>query len=667
MDNLSLDSITDSITLGIVIPVFGSTKSVVELIRGIDTVFSRVCTYHIYLVDDGNPEESRRWLRAHCRLPHVTLICLKKNYGQQNAVLCGIRHAGSCRYIATMDDDLQHSPDTLLTLYRTIEKGFDIVYAVPETEKKILQRTFLIRSIGSLMRDMLFRFLLRLPSRIKVSSFRIMTRELASEISAQASGFFYLSAAVFSRPRKAITCTYPARSRPYGRSGYTFGKLLSLYLKIIRFYGPVARIFPPSERRTNVLYEKSTIMILGGSNCQLHGLMRAREEGYRVILADYTDHPPGAAYAHAHHRTSTFDIEGCIKIAREEHIDAVMTMGTDQPVYTAACIASRLGIFSFLSPEKALAVTNKKVMKQILADRNIPTVPWMLIDGSTREADMEKLAPPLVIKPLDSQGQRGIFKCSGAGQLLSHLPETLSFSRCPQALAESFYPSDEITVSGWVSQGQLTVLTVSDRLLYPDPVHIGICIGHRFPSVHMDRFPEINALSQKVADAFGLIEGPFYLQLLIGEEGIRVNELACRIGGAFEDVVIPYLTGFDILEAVMDLSFGRRVCLNLPKDFRADKISRCAAVQLTFCHPGTIASCTPQKELKKLPFLLDCGYNYHPGQNIPETHNATARFGHGVIAGTPDTIASHIRQFYQTFQVLSPDGKNLVNRLYPQQ
>lgn len=71
--------------------------------------------------------------------------------------------------------------------------------------------------------------------------------------------------------------------------------------------------------------------------------------------------------------------------------------------------------------------------------------------------------------------------------------------------------------------------------------------------------------------------------------------------------------------------------------------------------------------LKKLPFLLDCGYNYHPGQNIPETHNATARFGHGVIAGTPDTIASHIRQFYQTFQVLSPDGKNLVNRLYPQQ
>ena len=289
------------------------------------------------------------------------------------------------------------------------------------------------------------------------------------------------------------------------------------------------------------------------------------------------------------------------------------------------------------------------------------------MDGNTRPDDLRAFAGPLVIKPLDSQGQRGIFKCGQAERLLAHLPETLSFSRCSQALAESFYPSDEITVSGWVSQGRLTVLTVSDRLLYPDPVHIGICIGHRFPSIHMGRFQEIDTLSQKVADAFGLEEGPFYLQLLIGDEGIRVNELACRIGGAFEDVVIPYLTGFDILGAVIDLSFGRPVSLNLPKDFRADRIGRCAAVQLTFCHPGIIASCTPMEQLRKLPFLLDCGYNYHPGQKIPETHNATARFGHGVIAGTPGNIASHIRQFYQAFQVLSPTGENLVNRLYPEQ
>ena len=64
----------DNITLGIVIPVFGSTRSVAELVHQIHTVFTPVCTYHIYLVDDGNPENVSSWLRKNCRLPHVTLI-----------------------------------------------------------------------------------------------------------------------------------------------------------------------------------------------------------------------------------------------------------------------------------------------------------------------------------------------------------------------------------------------------------------------------------------------------------------------------------------------------------------------------------------------------------------------------------------------------------------
>ena len=209
------------------------------------------------------------------------------------------------------------------------------------------------------------------------------------------------------------------------------------------------------------------------------------------------------------------------------------------------------------------------------------------------------------------------------------------------------------------------MLTITDRLLYPDPIHIGICIGHRFPSVHMDRYEEINHISQKVSHAFHLKEGPFYLQLLVGREGIRVNELACRIGGAFEDVTIPWLTGFDILGAVMDLSLGRPVSTGLPEGFRADRIEKCAAVQLMFGRPGVIAECTPLSELEKLPFLLDCGYNYLPGQNIPAAHNATARLGHGVIVGDNHNIAERIDQFYRILKVISPDGKNLVERLYP--
>ena len=668
----------ESPVLGIVIPVFGSTLSLLTIIEDIRLTFTPICTFRIYLVDDGNPPDIGDWLVQNCAgLPHVTLIRLKRNYGQQNAVLCGIRHSLCCRYIATMDDDLQHDVNTLLALYQTILEGFDIVYAVPGAGSppsgaaKSPKST--VRFLGSRMRDLLFRTMLKLPRRLKVSSFRVMTGALAREITTDASGFFYLSAAVFRRPRKAKTLFYKARPRAYGKSGYTLPALVKLYGNILRFYSPLAPVLTTKKRRQTMLYEEAdpgvpggkTIMILGGSNCQLHALERARYEGHRVILADYTPSPPGAPLAHIHCRVSTFDVDACIEAAKTHRADAVMTIGTDQPVYTAACISRSLGLPSSLSPQEALAVTNKKMMKQVLTDHGIPTVPWLLIDSHTAPRDLDGLTPPLVIKPLDSQGQRGIFKCATPHQLLSCLPGTLSFSRCTKALAEQFYPGDEITVSGWVRDGQLTVLTVTDRLLYPDPVHIGICIGHRFPSIHMNRYEEIYRISDATARAFQLKEGPFYLQLLIGQEGIRVNELACRIGGAFEDVTIPWLTGFDILKAVMDLSLGRPAALDLPKDFRPDRTEKQSAVQLLFGRPGEIASLTPVETLRQMPFLLDCGYNYRPGQKIPAAHNATARLGHGVITGTPDTIASHIDEFYRNLKILSPAGENLVTRLYP--
>ena len=82
-----------------------------------------------------------------------------------------------------------------------------------------------------------------------------------------------------------------------------------------------------------------TLMILGGSNCQLHALKRAAERGIGTVLIDYTDCPPGREIADAHLQISTFDTEACIRAAREEQADGGLAVGTDQPVLTAARLA----------------------------------------------------------------------------------------------------------------------------------------------------------------------------------------------------------------------------------------------------------------------------------------------------------------------------------------
>lgn len=91
---------------------------------------------------------------------------------------------------------------------------------------------------------------------------------------------------------------------------------------------------------------------------------------------------------------------------------------------------------------------------------------------------------------------------------------------------------------------------------------------------------------------------------------------------------------------------------------------RCVAVQLLFCRPGDILSITPLEELLALPYVLDAGYNYLPGQTIPAMENATARFGHAVLWGDDANISANIHDFYHRLSVRSTQGEEMITNFY---
>ncbi len=660
--------------LGIVVPVYRSMESVKELVHELERIFLPDISIRICLVDDSNDEAVAGYLKQYCLLPSVTLIVLDGNYGQQSAILCGLKHMKACRFYATIDDDLEQPPQMLYMLYQRVIRGYDLAYGIPVYNKERPD----YRRWGSRMRDVMFSRLIGVPGRIRVSSLRVMTAEVAKaavkyEKRDQTDRFFYFSAAALKSTRKngkklkITNISYKPRQRYKGASGYSFSRLLRLYGNILWHYGLGLPTPGPAKHsyRIREISNRQKLMILGGSNCQLHGVQRAEAMGVDTILVDYNREPPAAAVCSVHEQISTFDTEACMEAAKRHRITGVMTMGTDQPVYTAACVGHALALPRQLTMDQAFAVTNKKRMKQILTEAGIPTVSYRMIGRGTGAGELADLHLPLVLKPLDSQGQRGIYKLDSPEEILHHLDDTLSFSRCEEALVEEYYDSDEMTVSGWIENGVLSVLTVTDRLLYPDKTHIGVCTGHRFPSVYMDRYPEIADISRRVVQAFGLTGGPFYLQLLIGDEGIKVNELAARIGGAFEDVFIPMVSGFDILGAVIDSALGRPVDTSVLTGYSPDDSDRCVAVQLLFCEPGRIGSITPLEEILDLPYILDAGYNYREGQEIPVMENATARFGHAVICGSRQDIAKRVDDFYLHLSVRSDSGAEMVRRFYP--
>ncbi len=408
---------------------------------------------------------------------------------------------------------------------------------------------------------------------------------------------------------------------------------------------------------------KKRIMVLGGGSSQLELIKECVRQGHYTLLADINENAPGRILATAFTKTSTFDIVAAVEAAEENSIDAVLTAGTDQPVLTSASVAEKLKLPQFLDRETAFSVTNKKIMKSVFKKHGLPSSPFCIIDRDFSDSDISSLKKPYVIKPIDSQGQRGVFKSDNIPGIRELYSTTASFSREDHILAEEYYESDEITVSGWVVQGKVFIFTVTDRVTFENLPTIGVCSAHIFPSAYIDKYRKaITDITASITEAFGIKNGPIYFQYLIGEKGLLINEIACRLGGAYEDEFIPLLTGIDIRKLLIKGSLGEKITdsdfMHL-KPFEISFYGKFISVPLLFCREGQIKELVfPDSRIKS---LVKISFLHSRGTVIREIKNSTQRAGYAVLLSDNSAeLNSDVDKFFRTASVRDVNGNEML-------
>ena len=414
------------------------------------------------------------------------------------------------------------------------------------------------------------------------------------------------------------------------------------------------------------------LIMLGASLAQLPGIQMARAMGHEVITCDDQEDSIGHHASNGRITASTFDAEAVLRVAGNLAPDGIMTMGTDQPVLTAAIVASQLGLPSLLTVLQAQSVTDKRMMKALLVDCRIPTAPYVVVkktkENRFSEDQLNKLrslGTPVVVKPVDSQGQRGIYVLPQIESIEAVMDSVLAFSRTDEILVEQYYSSDEVTVSGWVNEGHLTVLTITDRLTFNSIEQIGICLSHEYPSRHMKQYGQaLIDITRQIVNGFKIKDGPIYCQFLIGSSGIIVNEVASRIGGAFESQIIPRISGFNITRSVIQHSLGLKMNQDdteALKTFHVLSDFHVMSVQLFFAEPCTIQSLTPLDVLDQCPGIIEAGYFKKEGQVIPEIRSATERVGYCLLTAVSKAqMEQRLAYLYQYLKVLDTNGHNRI-------
>lgn len=208
--------------LSVVVPVYCGEATLSQLVERLSATLQSQAFPHfeVILVNDGSPDCSWETVQnLAARYPWVSGINLMRNYGQHNALLCGIR-AARCQTIVTMDDDLQHPPEEIASLMAKLNEGYDVVYGSP-----LRQQHGWLRNLASGISKWVLRGAMGAETASKVSAFRVFRTQLREAFVHYGGSFVSIDVLLTWGTRRFGAVTVRHDPRAAGESGYTLRKL----------------------------------------------------------------------------------------------------------------------------------------------------------------------------------------------------------------------------------------------------------------------------------------------------------------------------------------------------------------------------------------------------------------------------------------------------------
>lgn len=370
--------------------------------------------------------------------------------------------------------------------------------------------------------------------------------------------------------------------------------------------------------------------MIGAGIFQSYGIKVAKKMNLKVCVIDKDEHAPGIPFADDFIRASTRHIEEALPAAEEFHkrykLDGVFTCGTDVS-HTVACIAKALNLRG-IPPETALLATDKGKMREALKKKGVP-VPSFHVVNSLSEAKeaAADIGFPLVIKPVDNMGARGVKKIVSLADLVNTFPLALNFSSKGLVILETYISGPEISIDTLVEKpGHVHLITIADRIIAMPPYFVEK--GHTIPSIHpKEKLHSAFDMAKRGVEALGITLGAAKYDMKLSPKGPVIGEMAARLSGGFHSgVTEPLATGMNSIKAAIDL------CLGNPLDLKdiSPRFHYAAAERSLYPKPGRVISISGVDKARSLKNIELVHLNVKEGGTLNPLTSNIGKAGHVV-------------------------------------
>jgi len=386
------------------------------------------------------------------------------------------------------------------------------------------------------------------------------------------------------------------------------------------------------------------VLIVGAGSVQVAGIKRAQEMKLTVIATDANPEAPGLQIADIPVVLDVKDVHGTIALAKEHCVDGVLCIAVEAGVRTVSAVAQALDLPG-PSVEAAHNATSKQRMREVWARAGVPSCQFAVCRTSAEAYEAaDELGFPLVVKPTDNAGSRGVIRVDRSDDLECAALRAEAYSRERAFIVEEFMVGDEMSVEGIVYHGTLHVTGLSDKVRTSPPYLLDVAV----------MFPSIQALNIQKA-AIGVVEDAIrsldvdmatvHAEVMITQTGPKMVELAAR-GPGFRvfSVMIPWTGGIDVLRESIRIAIGE--CPELAKT-----ANRGAVLIFPGAQPGRVVAISGVHSARAVPYVHDVDVYVKQGMTIVPLESGSNRIGHIVaLADTraqAETAARHAENLLQ--------------------
>ena len=413
------------------------------------------------------------------------------------------------------------------------------------------------------------------------------------------------------------------------------------------------------------------VLIFGVGPLQKSIINRAKLMGLYTVGIDPCDDATCRDDVDAFEVVGGQDFEGTCAVVEKYGIDAIVTAATDKPLVMMARIAVKYG-FPFYSVETAQWSTDKFQMKQRFIEGDVPHARGVLLrasdishlplavsnqkepiaNGQQPTASCQKLIAngqelyfPVIIKPRDNSGSRGVKLCRTMEELQASMSEALQVSKLDTVLVEEFIEGPEYSIESlhYTANGQeptAKVIQFTEKKTTEFPYNVEL--GHIQPAnISEENQQKIREIISKIGKALSFVNCPSHTELKINERGIFVIETSPRLGGDYiTSTLTPLSSGVNLEDELLRIALGEEVDPQ-PKPVQY------SGVRFFAFDEGSIIKHAPNVDfVKNWPHVVDFSFNLKVGEKVNRITSSLNRYGHlTLIAGNRESIEDAFEKY----------------------